>query len=204
MRRDPSDASNQKARDYVYKHSRSTGNDLLVLMALADYANADRQCYPRVDTIASHAGVSESTVKRATSALQELGELTIEARMDAGGYPTSNLYTILLVPEEYKAEPKTAAKPQDPSAPIPMSRLLKESAVSTFDWMDLSAAKDLAKDDPAVADALVVYQAFGDESGYRRAYATIRAALDGLVAENLKFKAETAERFNQGTGAGSN
>lgn len=65
-----------QATSWVWDHSEATGSAFVVLLAVADAANADgeRSCQS-VETLASMARVSVRTVQRALRELEELGEL---------------------------------------------------------------------------------------------------------------------------------
>jgi Helix-turn-helix domain len=66
---------------YVFDHSRAEGVDRLVLLALANHANAETgECHPGYRRIADEANCSTATVGRAVARLAELGELLIERR----------------------------------------------------------------------------------------------------------------------------
>lgn len=69
---------------WVWEHSRASGTDLLVLLAIADSANDDgRNAWPSVPTIAGKCRVSERTVQRSLRKLVSLGELRVVEQ--AGG-----------------------------------------------------------------------------------------------------------------------
>jgi hypothetical protein len=52
----------------VWETSRLTSTQLLLCLALADYANDDRKCWPSVPSLAAKARISErQTVEIATS-----------------------------------------------------------------------------------------------------------------------------------------
>jgi hypothetical protein len=177
MRRIPSDASNAEARNYVYANSEATGSDLLVLMSLADYANSERQCWPSVETLAAHAGLGRSTVKRSISALENVGEISVQRRFDAHGDPTSNLYTLLILREGYKTEDRRKKAPAAASAP----------KLQNIDWWDLDFAKRLAADDPELAKMLTVYASFNDETAYLHAFR--------FISQRIAEEKETSARF---------
>lgn len=64
---------------WVWKHSQASGNDLLVLLAIADCANDEGEnAYPKIDTVAAKTKLSRRTVQRAIQSLLELGELGVE------------------------------------------------------------------------------------------------------------------------------
>jgi hypothetical protein len=70
--------------------------DRLTLCILCQWVNRERgECYPSVSTIARHAKISESSVRRSIRRLVEVGALEMRAQMDPAGDPGSNIYTIL-------------------------------------------------------------------------------------------------------------
>lgn len=67
-----------QATTWVWEHSESTGNSRLVLLAVADAADAHGgNSWPSQDTLASMARVSVRTVRRLVADLVELGELEV-------------------------------------------------------------------------------------------------------------------------------
>lgn len=78
---------------WVWDHSRATGSDRLVLLAIADCANdVGNEAWPSLKSIASKARVSEATVKRSIVALSDLGELIV----DSGGGRATNRYRVVM------------------------------------------------------------------------------------------------------------
>lgn len=66
---------------WVLEHSEATLADRLVLIAIANHADAKGwNAYPAVPLIAREARVDARTVYRAIEALEELGELTVNRR----------------------------------------------------------------------------------------------------------------------------
>jgi len=74
-----------------------SGNQKLVLLALADYANDDGVCYPSVKTISAKTGSSERTVKYIIKAFEIIGICSHEKRNRENGSRSSNLYNIKIV-----------------------------------------------------------------------------------------------------------
>lgn len=71
--------------------------DLLVLLALADYANPDTDCcFPEQKSIAKKARCSVDSVQRALERLQVEGYVTRSRRTTTDGYRTSDLYKLHL------------------------------------------------------------------------------------------------------------
>jgi biotin operon repressor len=110
-----------KALSAVWEDSQAVGADLLVLLAMADWANHSGLCYPSYKQIAEKARVSRASVAKAITHLVELGEIE---RVTHGHTPTDgeddevsrsverqwrNLYRILLV----KPKGQQAAQPVD-------------------------------------------------------------------------------------------
>lgn len=67
-----------------------------VLVVLADAANDQGICWPRVSVIAGIVGVSTRTVQRALQLLARHGLITVEQRFRSDGSHSSNLYRLLL------------------------------------------------------------------------------------------------------------
>lgn len=66
---------------WVLEHSQAKLADRLVLIAIANHADARGvNAWPSLPKIAEEAGVHETTVWRSVKVLEELGELTVERR----------------------------------------------------------------------------------------------------------------------------
>jgi DNA-binding transcriptional ArsR family regulator len=73
---------------------------LAVYMALARFADwTTGQCFPSLSKIAKAAGMSEDTARKHLTILVEVNLITIVERQREDGSQTSNLYTLLTVPE---------------------------------------------------------------------------------------------------------
>lgn len=83
---------------WVWDHSGAKGNDLLVLLAIADNANDEGTAYPGVTLLARKTKLHSRTVQRSLRTLRTHGELKIE--FNKGGSDDlppdkrPNLYTI--------------------------------------------------------------------------------------------------------------
>lgn len=81
----------------VWENSFSEGTDRLVMLALADFADDDGECYPGVSRVAKKCRLSKRTVQRSFQTLIEAGELNI---CKGGGVVTksgpTNKFTLLL------------------------------------------------------------------------------------------------------------
>lgn len=76
----------------VWQYSACKGSDLLLLLALADRADDDGYCYPKVATLAQKTRMSERSTQYNLKRLVEVGEL--EMRPGEGPYGT-NLYRVI-------------------------------------------------------------------------------------------------------------
>lgn len=65
-------------QNWVWKYSKTTGNDRLLLLAIADCADDEGDnAWPSVETLADKATCSERTVQRRIQVLEETGCLTV-------------------------------------------------------------------------------------------------------------------------------
>jgi hypothetical protein len=87
----------------VWKHSRQKSGTLLVLLALADYANSENIAWPAVSTLARKVRMSKRNVQRCLRALENAGELEIRLNEGRKG---SNIYRIR-IPEVGPNTPDT-------------------------------------------------------------------------------------------------
>lgn len=70
------------------------GNDLLVLLALCDFANDDGELFPSLLTISKKAKVGKTTLGYILRAYEEIGVITRSRRKRENGSDTSNFYKI--------------------------------------------------------------------------------------------------------------
>ena len=83
-----------KAINEAFK-SNLNGNIKLVLLALADCANDNLQCFPSYNHISKKASISISTAKRIIKKLEQIGVLKKQHRFKKGKkQQTSNIYTL--------------------------------------------------------------------------------------------------------------
>lgn len=77
----------------VWEHSRHGGSELLMLLAIADFADDDGRAYPSVATLARKTRMGSRNANYLLKALQASGELTVRLNEGPKG---SNLYRINL------------------------------------------------------------------------------------------------------------
>jgi hypothetical protein len=91
----------------VWRNGPQDGNDLLVLLALADFADDEGYCWPSMASIAKKARMTERGVRKIARRLEEAGHLSCEV---GGGRSGSNRYRVhVLNPEP---ETRNAVPPE--------------------------------------------------------------------------------------------
>lgn len=85
-----------KVQTWVWDHSKSSGNDRLVLLKIADEADHDgTNTFPSMKTLARTTRVNERTIMRSVKRLEEMGELLVR-RPDKYGAGHHNYYVVLM------------------------------------------------------------------------------------------------------------
>jgi Helix-turn-helix domain len=101
----------------VWEHSRQKSGGLLVLLALADYTNAEGNAWPAVSTLARKVRMSKRNVQRWVRVLEEAGELEICQNQGRKG---SNMYRIRLtratIPDATDIRDAVVAKGMSPTS----------------------------------------------------------------------------------------
>lgn len=78
----------------VWSESKSSGTELLVLLALADYSDDEGVSWPSIRSLAKKARVTERRINQILNALRESGEVSSEATFRDNGSSTSNRYAL--------------------------------------------------------------------------------------------------------------
>lgn len=81
----------------VWEHSRAAGGQLLVLLAIADFADDYGKAWPSVSTLAKKARITKRHTQKVIKQLKDMGELVVD--QGASGHWGTNLYRITLKPE---------------------------------------------------------------------------------------------------------
>lgn len=109
----------------VWKNSKAKGGNLLVMLALADFARDDGYCWPSIDTVSKYARIGRRATQRAIRSLVDAGELAIE---EGGGRHKTNTYRILVIEKGVKETPfnltERASFLTETAAPTPPDPLL--------------------------------------------------------------------------------
>lgn len=75
----------------VWKSSKASGTALLVLLAIADYADRDGRAYPSITSIAEKVRTSERNVQKLLRKLEAMGEIGVQIM---GGRHNCNVYFV--------------------------------------------------------------------------------------------------------------
>jgi hypothetical protein len=85
-----------RCQTWVFDHSEVTGNDRLVLLALADEANDDgTNAYPSIDRLAHKARANKRTTLRSIQRLEEAGAIRVQ-RPERKGRGRFNTYVVVM------------------------------------------------------------------------------------------------------------
>lgn len=115
----------------VWEFSKNKGNDLLMLLAIADFADDDGNAYPSVPTLATKCRMKSRNASTILAALRASGEL--EVRLNEGPRG-ANMYriTLPLQPLQIRAGVQKRAGVQDSASP-PAETCAKPLHVSAYE-----------------------------------------------------------------------
>lgn len=137
-----------KCQSWVYEHSEATGNDRLVLLAIADEADDDgTNAYPGIERIAHKARVNKRTTMRCLERLEADGLLEVQ-RPDTKGRGHHNTYVVLMGQPE-KGDTLSRG-PSDPEGARNGDRKARKGAQG---YLDCSRPIDPLTQDPEVKDS---------------------------------------------------
>ena len=111
-----------EAMSWVWKHADVSGATLLVLLALADYANHNGICWPGVEALAEKARVSERYVRDLLGDLERDGFIVRE--LNTGPYGV-NTYKVLMGGCDFSRGANRYPQGVELLAPKPSTRTVK-------------------------------------------------------------------------------
>lgn len=82
-----------KCSNHVWQNSKQRGSALVVLLALADMANDDGECYPGKSKLSEKCRLTVRNLTQTLRGLEAAGELSI-IRRRVGNFNRSNIYKI--------------------------------------------------------------------------------------------------------------
>jgi hypothetical protein len=87
-----------QAMSFIWKYSKERGDHLLLLLAIADYANDKGMAWPSINSLSLKTRTSTRTVQRYLKKLESSGSLSIVPNggmyKTSGGFQKTNLYVI--------------------------------------------------------------------------------------------------------------
>ncbi|MBG0828200.1 helix-turn-helix domain-containing protein [Planomonospora sp. ID67723] len=137
--------------NWVWQHSPTSGNQRLVLLALADACSRDdgTGCWPAVATVAAKANISPRSVRRIIGELEAAGHLKVNR---GGGRNGTNGYTLVLrapvttIPEPVDNPGENLADPGQDVTPDISSGVTR--AIAGGDTGDRGGVTRLSPDPP--------------------------------------------------------
>lgn len=131
---------------HVWDKGPEKQGHLLVMLALADYANDEGECWPAVKSVAAKARMSERGVQKIMRQLQDEGWLTVTTGTGRGG---CNFYRINPEPSSVNAvrgeqetpnmgteTPNVVPKRVNGGSPEPSRTIIEPSKESAVDFID--------------------------------------------------------------------
>jgi Helix-turn-helix domain len=113
----------------VWQYSTAAGTDLLVLLALADIADDNGECWPSVGYVAKKCRIDPRTTQRRIRSLEKLGEVVVivgGGKTRTTGATASNRYRITVhMPDEGEGGdlPEGGTRARGRVAPVPGGRV---------------------------------------------------------------------------------
>jgi hypothetical protein len=131
-------------------------SEKLLLLALANYADAGGQCFPSQVTLTHDTGLSERTIRTAFGSLKALGLLQVERRNRANGSRTSSKITLTLPAmvaaraEKPTGKIRQAYRQSSPNLPATVAppTTFEPSEEPSVEPLEAAQAQPQAKPDP--------------------------------------------------------
>lgn len=153
------------AMKWVFEHSQTRGSARVLMLALADMANDDGECYPGKANLARKVNVTPQQITRLIQECERLGELKVIPRKGAHGstHNTTNLYQLTAVCKQVSDRARVARPKRErkPAAPVVSDGILVSPAIlpgsvtgdTTLVSPAIPESKDNPKDKPKDSDA---------------------------------------------------
>lgn len=124
-----------KAINYIFENSKTVGSARVLMLAIADMANDDGECWPGKAKLHSKVNVSVRMITRLIQECERLGELAVIQ----GEQNQTNRYLVIGVAAEKRVEKARPAREKKPRA----KRVTSDTSVT-------SAPQDITPDDTGV------------------------------------------------------
>lgn len=143
---------------WVFEHSQTRGSARVLMLALADMANDDGECYPGKANLARKVNVTPQQITRLIQECERLGELKVIPRIGTQGsmHNATNLYQLVAICKQVSscARPPTPKKVRKPAAPVVSDDTVVSPAILPSDIAGnttlVSPAIPKTKDNPKV------------------------------------------------------
>lgn len=147
-----------EAIKWAFDFEAKNSSEKAILLALANYADAEGRCFPGQESIAKKAACSDRTVRTVLADLEDRGIIVREERRRKDGYRTSD--DILIVP--LSTSPENSSGREKPHRKNPSISPENSSGLTTFEPpVELPAAAAREKSDlESLTDKLI--EAAGD------------------------------------------
>lgn len=127
-------------------NTKLSGNVKLVLLALADSADDNMQCFPSYSHISKKASISVSTAKRIVKKLEEMKALKKQNRFKKDRTKSSNIYTLSIGSIELIPLKKVKNDTTIVSQVIPSPSIITMSHKSSYSLTTTQPSRDSERD----------------------------------------------------------
>jgi hypothetical protein len=169
----------------VWSSSKASHGSLLVLLAIADFANDEGEAYPSIATLQRKARLSERAAQNAIKELQEIGELSIRAGQGRNG---TNLYRVHILPPAEIAPPQKVPNTPAEIAPKPSRNVIEDNG----NGEKPSKASRLPTSEPAIRIAKLFGRKLTTEWSPKeiKAFKLLKPELDDLALIEVYYEFE--------------
>jgi len=169
-----------KMMSAVWSDSPQEGGTLLVLLALADFADDDGKCWPNNETLAAKARLSKRQVNRVLAILNEAGEIVLPPG-DTRHVGRENPIVISPILVETKCLDGTpASRDQDAGVPISRERVL-DAVFESSEEPSLDAAEGKLFEAPSDRVQLATHWTLRSGRELKLGDAKVKRVLDGAL-----------------------
>jgi len=186
----------------VWAYSKAAGTDLLVLLALADIADDNGECWPSVGYVGRKCRIDPSTARRRIQSLEKLGEVIVihgAGKAKVSGMTPTNRYQITVhMPDEVEGGDSrvTPTDARGSLAPVPGGSLAPVPPNTSVRHVnDTSLTRGAVEND--FAEVWNLYPRKVDRAKALKAYSAQRKA--GVAADDLMAAAKHYAEAMSGT-----
>lgn len=138
-----------KALSYVFEHSQTKGSARVLMLAIADMANDDGECFPGRTRLAEKVNISERQLTTLVQTCEALGELRVFQRSHTAEDRRTNQYFIVGLYDQKHAPKFRKAKPSKPAK-------IDKQAEARFTQLDETTGSPLQVNEQSTGSPLQV------------------------------------------------